>query len=174
MSATCLSEVVIMEHAKSLEFLINQSGRTLREVAEACGVTHPTIIRWRKKNRVPAKKRDAFAQAVGVDRVVVDRISQQGRAAAAGIVSNRDQVSDWRDLIMEGDHTQDVKLVLSALPLLMVEPDWTVYVTVDELVSRAKLERPTVEGAWPDVLASPFVKRVGPVEWALKLRIPSE
>lgn len=172
MSATCLSEVLVMNNGKSLESLLNQAGKTLREVADICGVTHPTVIRWRKKNRVPAKKRDLFARAVGVDRAVVDEISDRGLRSSAGYVSSPDQVGEWRDRVMESDHDQMTKLVLTALPLLMVEPDWTVHVTIDALVDRAKLKRATVAQRWPDVLGSPFVARVGPVQWALKLRIP--
>jgi hypothetical protein len=92
--------------------------------------------------------------------------------AAAYVTSDRD-LERWHDRVWkEGISDPNLLLLLFTIEYHVDKTSFVVSSTIPDLATRAALPIGMVEDLWPDLLASPFIERIGSGEWTLRLVIP--
>jgi len=154
---------------ESVKELREQAGVSYRKAAEYMGGSVGMIQYWEQNNRVPEEHRDRYAELLGVD---IERLSavSPGRK-----VRKKSQHDHWRTRVQLSQAwglTAEQKYILMALPLLWSEEFQAVPMTIEELAETIHEDAGFIEQNWGDILDSPFVERVGAVEWLIRLRFP--
>ncbi|MFB6351797.1 MAG: helix-turn-helix transcriptional regulator [Bradymonadaceae bacterium] len=162
--------------ARNLASLRNEREMTQEELADACGVSRMTVYRWEKEG-LPPKRVDQVAQALNIDRGEVEAVvGVQEAKGAADYVRSGEDASDWRDAVVAAVDDFELRALLMSMASkddsLLDRRFWVVVATLEEVAEAVNADQAKVEELWPDVLASPFVERIGSVEWCLALRFP--
>lgn len=147
-----------------------KQGKTLREVAKLCGVSAPTILRWETRDSVPFDEVATYANALGVDAMVISKI------IGPRVVQNPDDEKKWVDAVATSTQDRLVKLLLLTIWLFLDEEAYDVFVTPADVAKRAREDEAEVRSRWDDVMRSGFVaqrsdKRSGDL-YVLRLAFP--
>lgn len=159
--------------------LRTEKGYSQEELGERVGVSKMTISRWESSDP-PEHRVQEIAAALGCSvthlRQAAAQLSAQATAQAetTSFVRSVAGINAWRNAIALAGLDPHVALILAILPAFLDVETGVVVVTTAELYGRANLPPEWVQTHLPAVLASPWVDRIGQVEWVLKLVFPPD
>ena len=157
-----------------------REGLTQEELAEQIGSQSYTISRYERGKRYPTDEVvGQLADVLELDESELKKELAEERKTQSveeRWVNDSDEVDPWRDRVAASRIEPLAKVLLMSLPMFLDRETWVVAVTTDEVDEEVHLDREALEEeAWPAVLDSPFVERVGErVEWCFKLTFPPE
>ena len=164
--------VRVMDEVESLRELRDARGLTLRELADKLPISHSQVHRNEGKDYIKdGDVRDAYAEALGVDRAVIDRICDRGETPRRRVSSNKELLR-WTSIASTSRTSPYARMLLLVLPVFMDKDSWIVSVTHQRIAEEAHIPLASIEEHWDEVLASPLLERVGPAEWAFRLSMP--
>jgi transcriptional regulator with XRE-family HTH domain len=149
--------------------LREEAGLSIREAADLVGMSPGAIQYWEREDRVPEEHRQKYAGVLEVDPDALDS------APSGRLLSTKGQINRWRDIVqLTRSHglTHSEKYILVSLPLLYDEELGAVHCTIDQLAEEIHEDPEFIREHWDEVIDSPFVERVGSVEWLLRLKFP--
>lgn len=168
---------------RAIRKIRKDKGLTLDDVAGPCDVSAVTISRYERGERQPDKK--MVRCIAGVLDTPVDQLFAVAaqfepdepvstKESVSGYVASEGDRSAWRDAVYESDLSGETKLILTALalPQFINKSLWIVTTNVEEFLEVVKLDPELVRAHWDEAISSPFVERVGSVEWVLRLKFP--
>ncbi len=166
-----------MSDGGSIRRLRKEAELNQTELAKRLGVHQTVISRWeRGLVPVPDDRKDDLADALGVDVAALGAASEvtEPVGTSGQYVTSERERSAWRDAVYESDLHGEAKLILTALavPQLLNKNLWIVTTTVDEFLEVVKLDPDIVHAHWDEAINSPFVERVGKVEYVFRLKFP--
>lgn len=154
--------------------------KTQDDVADALDVHKTTVSRWERTGDVPVERLEDLADALGVS---IDELeSLRGVDASAQPTSpttqlthvhSQDSLVIWWRAVGRAKHPDPMtRLLLLTLPTLIDEDAWIVLTTVEQLIETTQMQEDAekIREVWPQVVESPWVERVGQVEWVFRLR----
>lgn len=174
----------------AIQQMRKRQGLTLEELGERSGIHQTSISRYERGVREPRLKAvQSIADALGVSVEEIMSLAKSLEYAeseeGAEYVPAVDQGSGedaeqpfnlerWRVLVSLAKMDWRAKLLLSLLPAFLDRESGIVGITRDEAIERGDLSESTVDTAFPIVLESGFVERIGAVEYMLRLRFPPD
>lgn len=146
-------------------------GLSSRDVAEAVGVTHTTVLSWERKGYVPMSHRKEIAKALGVQ--MEDVPSERG-LPGCGSVKTKSGVVDWIGAVMRSDEPVRVAKVLSAIATFFDEQLGLANCSIDSLIKETRIDEEEIREIWDDVLASGWLEWRPPGEYLFELKYPND
>lgn len=154
--------------------------KTQDDVADALDVHKTTVSRWERTGDIPVERLEDLAEALGVSSDELEAL----RGANAGAqstspttqpahVHSQESLVLWMRAVGRAQHADPmIKLLLLTLPILIDDAAWIVTVTIGQLIETTHMQESTekIRQVWPQVVGSPWVERVGVVEWVFRLR----
>lgn len=164
--------------------LREKAGINQADVAIKAGVSNVTISRYERGERqISLKTLMKIADAIGVTAEDIQERARELEAAAPKsstaapelieYVHSQDSLVAWQRAVGRAKHADPmIKLLLLTLPILIDEDAWIVLTTVEQLIETTHMheEAEKIHEVWPQVVESPWVERVGQVEWVFRLR----
>lgn len=162
-----------MGDVKNLRQLREEHGWTMREAAEHLPISHSTVGRNERKGYVKPEHRDAYADAFGVSRGLIDELcGDEGRPTRK--VGSDASLLRWTRAASTSDMHPYARMMLLVFPVFIDRDDWIASLTKDALKERAHLSSDEVERHWPEVMESPLVERVGVGKYSFRLMLPTD
>ncbi len=153
--------------------------KTQDDIADALDVHKTTVSRWERTGDVPVERLEDLANALGVtlDELEALRGKSGGDTTTApespDYVHSSESLVLWWRAVGRAKHPDPMtRLLLLTLPTLIDESAWIVLTTVEQLIETTHMqdEAERIRKVWPRVVESPWVERVGQVEWVFRLR----
>ena len=130
-------------------------------------VTQPVVSQWlRGKERIPDFRRSQIAKKLDIDPALLE--------SPSGFVRTTEQINEWRDAMMMNTPNVFAMAALNSFPMFM-RANGECHLTEEEIaniVPTLSLDR--VIEAWPAVLNSPLIERVGKARWVFRLKLPQD
>jgi len=171
-----------MEHLMFDELLKKAregAGMSQDDLKEASGVSVSNISRYENSHRNPSDESlDALIEALEVDQETEDRMREAVRRARDkttgpnGMVDDPDKIEPWTNAVLSSELPGNARIILANARHLLDEQSWVVAATTEEIADAANLSPSEVESAIHHALDSPFLERIGSVEWAFRLTFP--
>lgn len=164
-----------MSTSNNIRRMRKTAGLSQADLADRLGVHQTVVSRWeRGVADLPDDRVGDLAEALNVPPQDLKRLGVPEPDSSSGYVNSEAERSSWRDAVYESDLSGEAKLILTALavPQLLNKNLWIVTTTVDEFLEVVKLNPELVRAHWDEAISSPFVERVGSVEWVLRLKFP--
>lgn len=141
------------------------------EIGEA-GVSQVSVSRWEREG-IPEYIVDQVAEVLDVS---VDDLNpdDQGSEADQEYVTSGEDVRPWRNAVSRAQMDPDLQVLLMALPLFIDEKTGIVTLKLDDFAQEVPVGRTLIGERWGDVIDSPFVERIGHLEWVLRLAFPGD
>lgn len=174
--------------SRAIRYKRLQKGMTLEELGARVGkgLSHATISRYETGSRQPsAKILHQIAEALDTTVEELRALENELRAGEAvvhhevpvetlpGYVTSRMDISAWRDAVLKDRDLDDfVQVILVTLPLFLDKKHWIVTITTDQFLRETGRSKALVDQYWLEAISSPYVERIGEVEWTLRLRFP--
>lgn len=161
-----------------------RAGLTQGQLATLISVRQATVSRWERNEReVPLELVEEITKACGfsyddflarVDELNAALLSKPP-PPPTGHVTDGAGLDAWTTrVIADGPDDPNLKLLLFVLQNYVDKTSWVVSGTIPQIAASASLPVGMVEDLWEELLASPFVERVGSGEWTLRLVVPGE
>lgn len=176
---------------RAIRYVRKQKGLTLKELGRLVGdgeegLTHSTISRYERGERQPSpatlrKIADALDTTLEELRDIDNRLRgsdprqgvMQEAKAAVGYVTNKSDISAWRDRVVRTPGLGDfVQILLLSLPAFIDRDIWAVTITIEQFVRDTGRDPELVEDHWQEMIDTDYVEAVGEVEWVLRLKFP--
>jgi transcriptional regulator with XRE-family HTH domain len=158
--------------------LRGERGLTQQELADMCGVSRGTVSRWENQHFNPsAENITKMASVLDVDPSELESL-KSNEEEGPRYVSSDDDKEAWWDIVVKDREIDDLtRVVLLRLPTEEEWVDessdpWVITVTVDEYIERSARTREMVEKHLPKAMETPYVERIGRVEYTARLRFP--
>lgn len=167
-----------------------RQGLTLDFLAEKSGVHQTTLSRYERGQREPRLKAvQSIADALGVTvedimslaKALEYAESEEGAEYVPAVTQGTDgdqskpfNLERWRVLASLAKMDWRAKLLLGLLPAFLDRESGVVAITREQAITRGHLDADFVDAAFPVVLESGFVERIGEVEYLFRLRFPAE
>lgn len=145
-----------------------EAGKSSRDVGEALGVAHSTVLRWEQEGRVPQKRREALADVLGVNPTDIPSAKERSQ-----YVTSAQEVLVWMSSVMVSDLPFDVRATLIAIATQWDTDLKATSVTQETISDEMQVGEDRVSAAWDDVLSSEWLERRGTAKWTFKLRFPN-
>lgn len=148
------------------------------ELADILGVHFNTLSRW--ENTKPPKSRvSELAKILELNEPeLYEQVERDHTPEGAGDPKDKNDLFEviyrWRNAISMAMMDPFLRLVLGSLPVFMDMETGVIAVTIQQIIETTHINADRVHEVWPEVLASPFVERVGKVEYMFKLRFPDK
>lgn len=172
-------------YGRAIKHRRKQAGLSQSELGDKLGVTHTTISRYERGIRQPSPKvlhriADVLDTEVEELRHLDDELREEGSsrdepdASGNGVyVATRSDISRWRSAVIRDRGLDDMtELLLLALPEFLDKSNWVATVTIEQFARETNRNPEITESHWPEMIASPYVERLGEVEWVLRLTFP--
>ena len=155
--------------------LRKQAGLSQAKLGELIGGVHQTMISQIEAGDrgIPDERLSALAGALDVDEAELS-VEALG-ASQTGRVMSEQMRSAWRDrVIMDRSLDPFVMNLLITLSAPVFRPGghWIIHVTVDQFVRETGRDKAKVEEYWSALVDSPYLERVGEVQWAFWMVLP--
>ncbi len=175
----------------AIQQMRKRHGLTLEELGERSGIHQTSISRYERGLREPRLKAvQSIADALGTSVEEIMALAKsleyaEGEGAeyvpAAPSTSSGEHapgeqfnLERWRVLASLAKMDWRAKLLLGVLPAFLDRESGVVAITREQAITRAHLSAELVDAAFPIVLESGFVDRIGEVEYMLRLRFPAD
>ncbi|WP_164856288.1 helix-turn-helix transcriptional regulator [Lujinxingia sediminis] len=159
--------------------LRTEKGYSQEELGDRLGVSKMTISRWEASDP-PDNRVSEIAGALEISVTHLRRLAAglntraQAQAETTTFVRSDAGINAWRNAIALAGLDPHVALILATLPAFLDAETGVVVVTTAELYERANLPPEWVQTHLPAVVDSPWVDRIGRVEWVFTLTFPPE
>lgn len=157
-----------------LKLMRDGAGLSQEQLADQLGVSRMTVIRWEQAEVLPKGRLGEVAELLGVDpAALLDDPPPTEPATQPAHVHSQESLVTWMRAVGRAQHSDPMlKLLLLSLPILLDEGAWIVPVTVDQLIGVTHMHETAakIREVWPQVVGSPWVERMGQVEWVFRLR----
>lgn len=149
---------------ETLKELRLKTGRTLQQVADACGRGTSTIYRWEDKGDFPnARALADYADALGVSVADVERV------IGPRVVRSDEDLDLWISVVAQADIEPTLRVFVIGTYLFLDDKLWVAFVTPDELAERCNLDAASVRTRWREMLATPYLEEKSGSALALTL-----
>lgn len=157
-----------------LKLMRDGAGLSQEQLADQLNVSRMTVIRWEQAEVLPKGRLSEVAELLGVDlTALLDAPPTPEPTTQLTHVHSQDSLVLWQRAVGRAKHADPmIKLLLLTLPILIDEDAWIVLTTVEQLIDVTHMHEAAekIREVWPQVVESPWVERVGQVEWVFRLR----
>lgn len=150
------------------------------DIAEEVGVQQTSVSSWEREGWVPTKRLKAVAEVLDVSPKWLatgkEPDEEEAEQAKERWVGSKEELVDWiREVRDDERYSKAVRETIIDLNFFIDEGGtWAVSVTPEALAERVRGDLDEVKSHWDEVLDSPYVERIGPGKWTLKLVFPEE
>ncbi|QDG52191.1 helix-turn-helix transcriptional regulator [Persicimonas caeni] len=155
--------------------LRKQAGLSQTKLGKLIGGVHQTMISQIEAGDrgIPDERLSALAGALGVDEaeLTVDSLGESG----SGKVSSEELRSAWRDRVAMDPSLDPFvmnMLMMVSAPVFRPAGNWLIHVTVEQFARETGRDLQRVEQHWQQMVDTPYLERVGEVEWAFWMTFP--
>lgn len=162
---------------KAIRELRLRERMTLNDLGERVGVSHVSIARYESGERTPRLKTlqvisEVFGMTVGELEALGKALEHNEFLPITPGMSEPFDLERWRVVASMAEMDWRARLLLGILPTFLDRESGIVAITRDQAITRAHLTEEFVDAAFPIVLESGFVERIGEVEYMLRLKMP--
>lgn len=123
---------------------------------------------------MPRDQIEAVAEVLetSIDELSEDVAADRGETNDSYVFSPED-LMEWSSRISSADVADEVVVLLVALTMFIdKEETWLVMTTPEAMAERTGRDLEMIESNWGDMLETPYVERVSPAEYVLRLALP--
>ncbi len=158
-----------------LKLMRDGAGLSQEQLADQLNVSRMTVIRWEQAEVLPKGRLSEVAELLGVDlaALIEEPVQVAEPTTQLTHVHSQESLVMWMRAVGRAQHPDPmIKLLLLTLPILIDEDAWIVLATVEQLIEVTHMQEADayIRRVWPQVVGSPWVERVGQVEWVFRLR----